>query len=128
MWAQIINIFVGLWVIVSPSVLDLNKAISNNERIVGPIIVTIAFVAISESVRNTRYINIFSGLWLLISPWLLGYEQTAGTINDMASGLIVIVLSMVKGNLKDTFGGGWRALFRDDPPHIDQANIHTTGK
>jgi hypothetical protein len=126
MWAQIINILVGLWVIVSPSVLDLNKAISNNDRIVGPIIVTVAFIAISESVRNTRYINILSGLWLLISPWVLGYEHVAGILNDMIFGLIVIILSLVKGTVKNAFGGGWNALFQDIPSHVQEANAQTS--
>lgn len=122
MWAQIMNILIGLWVMLSPSVLDLNQETAKNEYIVGPLIVSIACISIFESVRNFRLLNILGGLWLFISPSLLGYAETSGVVSAMVSGILVIVFSAVRGKVENRFGGGWRSLFQVDSAHMTEAD------
>ena len=122
MWAQIINVLIGLWLMVSPAVLQLDRKAADNAHILGPVIVSMAVIALSQSVRNVRYINVLCGLWLLVAPWLLSYSQTAGYINDLLAGIAVILLSLIRGDIKHSFGGGWRSLFQDNPSHIRKAD------
>jgi len=121
MWAQIINVAIGLWLMIAPSALDLEKEAADSDHVTGPIIVTFALIAISESVRNIRHVNLIPGFWLLMAPWFLGYDQNTGIISDMAAGLLVILLSRVEGTLKYTFGGGWNSIFKEYPTHIGKA-------
>jgi hypothetical protein len=122
MWAQLINVLIGLWLMVSPEVLQLNNKAAINGYIVGPVVASMAIIALWESMRSTRYFNILCGLWLLLAPWLLSYEQTASYVNDMTAGFAIILLSLVKGNITHKFGGGWRSLFQHSPSHIREAN------
>ncbi len=118
MWAQLISVLIGLWLMVSPTVLQSgNKAVING-YIVGPVIISLAVIALSQSMRSVRYLNILCGFWLLIAPWLLSYSLTTEYVNDMAAGFALIILSLVKGKITHKFGGGWRSLFQHIPSHM----------
>jgi uncharacterized membrane protein len=96
----------------APAVLSYEKIEANNAYIVGPLIATVAIVAMAEAVRSTRWLNLLLGVWLLLSPWLLNSGEAA-KVNDTIVGIIVACLSTVKGKLVLELGGGWKAIFRD---------------
>ncbi|MBC5775336.1 SPW repeat protein [Pontibacter sp. KCTC 32443] len=123
MWAQIINAILGIWLTVSPAILGLSddKTISNNAHIVGPVIASFAVIAIWEATRVVRLYNVPLALWLLLAPWVLGYDQTTAIINDMVTGVAVLGLSMVKGKIEGTYGGGWSAIWHRNSLHTTEA-------
>lgn len=112
MWAQLINAALGLWLMIAPGIWGFSKKVADNDHIVGPIIATFAITAIFESTRPVRRFNIPAGAWLLAAPWVLEYNQTAATINDMLVGALVIGFSLIKGKIKNKFGGGWPSLWQ----------------
>lgn len=118
MWAQIINVILGLWVMASPGILNYpSVAATDNNHIVGPVIVTFAFTAIWEATRSVGKWNIPLGLWLVVAPWLLPFEHTSPIINNMAAGVLIAALATVRGKVEQNFGGGWSSLFKKDPAH-----------
>jgi hypothetical protein len=121
MWAQIVNAVLGLWLMVSPSILGLEGSTADNDHIIGPIIASFAIISWWEATRVVRLYNIPLGLWLILAPWVLGYENNSAIINDMAVGLLVIGLALVKGELTSTFGGGWKATWHSDTIHAREA-------
>lgn len=116
MWAQIINIIAGLWLMVAPSLFHYNKIASDTGHIAGPLIATFAITAIWDVNRQARWLNIPIGLWLLVAPWLQDYPPLSA-ISDSITGIIVIGCSLVKGRVKHNYGGGWRSLLRKNPEH-----------
>lgn len=126
MWAQFINVLIGLWLMVAAEVLQLSNKAAINAYVIGPIIISMAVIALWESMRSVRYLNILCGAWLLIAPWLLSYNLTRDYVNDIVAGSAIIMLSLVKGNITHKFGGGWRSLFQRNPSHIQEANLQST--
>jgi len=116
MWAQILNTLFGLWLMIAPGLFHYGKAASNNGYIVGPVIVTFAMVAWWQCTRGVREFNIPLAFWLLVSPWLLGYENEIPVFSDMATGLLVLLFSQVKGKTNVKYGGGWHSLLTSDHP------------
>ncbi|HLU90029.1 MAG TPA: SPW repeat protein [Cyclobacteriaceae bacterium] len=127
MWAQLINTFIGIWLMVAPAVLGYNDAGSDNNHIVGPLVVTFAFVAVWEATRGLRKVNILFGIWLLLAPWVLGYEETGPIVNDMVCGALIIVFSLVKGKVEGKYGGGWKSLWQSNSLHEREAERETGG-
>lgn len=122
MWAQIINAALGLWLMAAPAVLGYDSPAADNDRIFGPAIATFAIVAWWETTRAVARWNLPLGLWLIAAPWILGYSATAATVNSMAVGLLVAVLSLVMGTFRpERFGGGWSAIWSENPPHKQAA-------
>ena len=114
MWAAIINVLIGLWVMVAPGLFEFEKTSANNHYIVGPLVITMAIAAIWEVNRSFRYFNLLAGIWLAISAIFLSYESSEEIANSLASGIFLIFFSLVKGEKKHRYGGGWKILFRSD--------------
>jgi hypothetical protein len=113
MAGRIFNIFLGVWLMVSPDVLMVGELIANNDRIIGPLVITFSVIALWECTDRIVLLNLLMGLWLLVAPWILGYENNTGIINDLISGgLIVLTTISIKYQRKHQYGGGWIVLFR----------------
>ena len=112
MWAQIISALLGIWLMAAPTILGIEGTAADNHFIVGPLVATLAIIAIFESTRGLRKGNIALGAWLLVSPWLIGSEPLTAIIADMVTGALIVGFSMVKGELKEKVGGGWQALWQ----------------
>ncbi|MEJ8801410.1 SPW repeat domain-containing protein [Pontibacter sp. H249] len=121
MWAQVINAILGIWLMASPAILGLEGTSADNDHIIGPVIASFACISWWEATRVVRLYNLPLALWLLLAPWVLGYSETAAIVNDMAVGLIVAGLSVVKGKIDNSFGGGWSAVWHSDTPHAQAA-------
>lgn len=111
MGARLLAAALGIWLMAAPSVLGYAGAAMRNDRIIGPLAASFALIAIWEVVRPLRHLNTLLGTWLLVAPWLLGFPPPA-TINSLLVGAALILLSRVRGPLKQRFAGGWSSLWR----------------
>lgn len=127
-WARVINILLGLWLMVASAIFGWSKTVADNDHIIGPMIVTFSFTALWEATRGMRKWNIPLGVWLVLAPWLLGYESTGAIINDMVTGILVIVTSLAKGKIVNQFGGGWEAIWKSDSLHMREAKKQNRDK
>lgn len=120
MWTQIVTILAGLFIMITPNLFDYDKALSNQNFITGPLIITFAITAIWEVNRNARWLNIPVAAWLIFYSIIYGNGQDIYP-NIIAASLIII-LAIIKRKGKGMYGGGWRSLFQKNPPHIQKAN------
>jgi fatty-acid desaturase len=111
MWAQVICMLLGLWLMAAPAVLGYGRPESTSDRILGPIIASLAAVAIWEVARELRWLNLLFSIWLVLAPLVFSFESTA-MVNSMAVGLAIAGLSLVRGKLSEDYGGGWSMLWR----------------
>ena len=111
MWAQAINVLLGLWLMAAPAVLGYADPARTNDHIVGPLVATVAAIALWEVTRPMRWINVALGLWLLVAPWVLGYGEAGVTLHSFAVGAPLALLAPVRGRITQRFGGGWSSLW-----------------
>jgi hypothetical protein len=112
MWAQTINIMLGLWLMAAPTILGYVGPARTNHRIVGPLAVSCAVIALWEVTRPMRWGNFALGLWLLVAPWMFA-DAWAAFLNSSLVGLLLIAFAQVRGTAEPQhFGGGWSALWR----------------
>lgn len=121
MWAQAINMVLGIWVMASPAVLHYNQTVSNNNHIVGPLIITFAVVALWDINRNVRFVNVLLGVWLIASVFILPAQSYTSMLSNGVAGLAIVLFSLVKRKTNDAYGGGWRSLFQKHPLHLQEA-------
>lgn len=108
---------------VAPEMLNYNKTGTDSCHIVGPLVVTFAFVACWEVTRPVRKANWLTGLWLLAAPWVLDYDQGLPIANDMLAGALILGLASVKGKIESSFGGGWKSIWQSGSTlHEEAAN------
>lgn len=119
MWARMVNAFLGLLVMISPSIFQFEEIAANNNYITGPLIITTAIIAMWEFNQKVRYFNVVTGVWLVIAPFIFSFS-TAALTTDLILGLLVILLSFIKVKVSKRYGRGWRSLFQDNPLHMQE--------
>lgn len=119
MWAQVVNTLLGLWLMAAPAVLQYGGAARTNDHIIGPIVASIAAIAVANVTRGLRWCNVGAGAWLLIAPWLLDYPVVP-TVNSLVMGILLVAFSLVRGKVKRQFGGGWKMLLPGQPVPQEQ--------
>ena len=117
---SLINLMAGILITALPGWMDFNGMAGNNCHIVGPLLITMAIVSLSEVSRNALYINSLLGVWLMISPFLLDYPPTPALINSILA-TIIIICSIQRRHRKKRFGGGWLSLLQQEPVHVKEA-------
>jgi hypothetical protein len=117
MWAQLVNVAVGIWLMAAPAVLRSARAAEVNDRIVGPVAATFACIAIWPVTRPCRWVNLPLGLWLIASPLALRLGG-ADAINSVICGVVLVVFACLGGRTGEQLGGGWKSLWtRQEQPH-----------
>jgi hypothetical protein len=110
MWAHILNVILGVWLMFSPTVLDYDAVASTMSYIVGPMVSCFAYLAIWSISRGLRWANLPLGIWLVIAPWIFHYSLPA-LFNSLIVGAAIMLLSAVNGPTTHSYGGGWSSLW-----------------
>ena len=105
----------------APGIFNFSKTIANNDHIVGPLIISFSAIAICESTRNVRLFNLPLAAWLLFAPWILNYQNNIAFVSDYAVGVFTLLLSLVPLKRKNTFSGGWPAIWQSESIHAHEA-------
>ncbi|HUH06228.1 MAG TPA: SPW repeat protein [Egibacteraceae bacterium] len=118
----------GVWLMAAPAVLGHSgTAAADSDRLVGPLIAAVGFVAASEITRSLRWLNLPAAVWLIVAPWVLGFPLAAAVSNLMA-GAALLALTPLGPPDPTRFGGGWSSLWDEQrlaggygvPPPIDE--------
>lgn len=120
MWPCIVSIVVGLWVMISPAIFTSQKSMADVDYICGPLLITFAVIALWEINRSVIKANLVVAIGLIVATLLI-QANTNLFISNLASSLVIIGLSLVKGTITESFGGGWKSLFEESPLHIQEA-------
>lgn len=108
--ASVLDILSGLWLAVSPYVIDfgiLDYSISSNNHVMGMIIVGLGIVRLFPRAFNMTGVSWYTGiiaLWVTVSPWVLGYaREGAPATNNFFTGVVVLLLAVWSYWATDTF-------------------------
>lgn len=116
MWARILSVLCGFWLMAAPAVLDYGNPARANDRITGPIAAAFAIIAIWQATRPLRVVDAVAGVWLVFAPLVWGYGPGLATLNSVVVGLVLVALAFVRGAANERIGGGWSSLWRSPPP------------
>jgi hypothetical protein len=111
MWARALGALAGVWLMAAPSTLGYGGAARVSDLIVGPIAASVSIIAISEVTRPVRWATLPLGGWIIVAPWLLG-APAAARVSGLATGALLVGVALVRGRLRERFGGGWAGLWR----------------
>lgn len=111
---RIITVGAGLWLMFAPAVLGYGDPAAANDRLVGPTVAGIAFVAIWKEVRAIRWVNMPLAVWLALAPFVLGYGAVASTVSSIAAAVVIAATTPPSPADPSRYGGGWRALVSDE--------------
>jgi hypothetical protein len=114
MIARIVSLAVGLWLMAAPVILDYHGPGQINDRICGPLIASLAIIAVWEVTREVRWVNTVFAFWLIFAPLFLHYITWRSVINSLICAFILLLSSLAPGRRTHSFNGGWTTLVRKE--------------
>ena len=122
-WNHLFVIALGVWLMAAPDVMQYEGTERIVDHIVGPLVVSMAIIAMAQVTRSVRWINVALGLWLMLAPVLMRYEPLHIGARSALIGGAILLLSLVKGPERAQTGGGWRRVWSTPSiPPISQNN------
>jgi hypothetical protein len=113
MIARVVACLVGIWLMAAPAILNYHGPAQINDRICGPLIASIALIALWEVTRELRWLHAVVGFWLMSAPLVLHYIAWWTVVNSIVCSVILVISAVIPGAKNHSFGGGWSVLFRD---------------
>lgn len=111
MIASSVIVLLGVWLMLAPWALDYGGAAAINDRIVGPMVVSLAAVAVGECTREIRRALYPFAAWLVLAPVALGFGGAAA-VSAVLTGIGIGVLAWAAPPpAVEKFGGGWTVLW-----------------
>lgn len=104
-WNLFLIIFIGVWIMLAPSVLGYSGTMADSDHVVGALIVTFGVISMSEVARPARFINILFGGWLIAAPFVFNPDGNSAMWNGIIAGVLLIGLCLPKGKVEDKRGG-----------------------
>ncbi|HEX5429972.1 MAG TPA: SPW repeat protein [Patescibacteria group bacterium] len=96
--ASTINLLAGIWLIISPFILNYSGlgVSATNSVILGIIIGILAIIRMSTpNSAWASWINFLLGLWMIIAPFSLGHGAVSAVVtNSVILGIIVAVFGL----------------------------------
>jgi hypothetical protein len=109
-WPLIVSGFLGVWILVAPAIFRTTGNAADAGHLVGALVVTTSVIVTAEVVRAGRFLNVLFGLWLVAGPWFLAGATTGARTNDVLAGLVLILLSLPRGPVRERYGRWDRAI------------------
>lgn len=108
--ARLAAVATGVWLMFAPWLLDYGDPAATNDRIIGPIAGSLAFVASWDVLMPMRWPTLPCGAWLILAPLVLGYDEPLAWLSSIAAGIVFAATAFVGEDLRHQFGGGWRSI------------------
>jgi hypothetical protein len=109
-WNLVLSAALGLWLIAAPALFGSQGAAADSDHLIGPLITTFAVIALAEVGRPVRFLNVLLGAWVVASPWVVPGASTAGAVNGLVVGLVVLMLSRPRGVVRERYAGWQRYI------------------
>ena len=98
-----LNLLAGIWLIISPWVLNYRSGDASwNPIVFGAIVALFALVRVAGAYRESwlSYLNSLIGIWLFISAWWLA-DSAQAFWNVLIAGVVVFVLGVLSASASD---------------------------
>lgn len=94
-----INLILGIWLIISPSLVGYSASHppAGNSVILGILLIASSWWILVTDTIEVGWFQILCGIWLIIAPFILGYHAlTSAMSNDVIVGIIALIVGVIE--------------------------------
>ncbi len=110
-WNLILTALLGIWLLFSNQIFGISKLLEDNADVCAALIITFSIISMAEVIRAVRWLNILMAAWLAIAPWVLGPASSLIKWHSLIIALLIILLSIPRGRIKEQYGSWNRMIF-----------------
>lgn len=117
MWARVVEIMLGFWLIVSRFVFRHDAVaegyLLTNDVICGFIVMTLGFLSFWNKAYWAHFMILLVALWLIVYGYLLGYPSPPTAQNQIMTGLLLAIFAIIPNDI-DEMPDSWRKFYTDE--------------
>lgn len=110
-WNLVITALIGGYLLFFNEILGFSGLLAHNTDVCGALIVVFSVISWAEVARALRFINMPIVLWFAIAPWVLPGGTSFMQWHAAIVAVVVIVLSIFRGKIKEQYGKWNRLIF-----------------
>ncbi|MGH2404592.1 MAG: SPW repeat domain-containing protein, partial [bacterium] len=88
----------------APDVFNTVGFAADSDHLLGALVVVVAITATAEVARALRFLNILLAVAIIVAP-LVSEASLLARLNDLAVGVVIIALSLPRGQIRNRYGG-----------------------
>lgn len=121
-WTLLASAALGLWLMFAPALFGSRSGAADSDHLLGALVVTVSVICMAEVIRAGRFLNILLGLGISVAPFALGGSTDVSRWNDVGVGIVLVVLSLPRGLVREHYGRWDRLIkLRTRPPKAARA-------
>lgn len=96
-----INFLIGVWLIISPYILNYTTSGAKTNQVIFGIVVLILSGIRFLAPRATwsSFLNGLAGLWLIIAPFIINYDRSVAYWNEIVFGILVALIAFSNSSI-----------------------------
>jgi len=110
-WTLIASIAIGISLMCTRLIFGTDGAMANSDHVIGALVVTVSVTSLAEQARSLRYLNVIFGVALITVPWVLDGGSLPADLASAATGVVLILLSIPRGQIRHSYGSWDRFIF-----------------
>ena len=111
MWARLIEILLGLWLMASPFVFRSGGSLTN-DVLCGLSVVILGFLSFWNRTAQAHYLSLLVAGWLIGFGYLAGYPAPVSAQNHIIAGLLLGMFAIIPNDVNE-LPAAWRRFYAD---------------
>lgn len=103
-WTLIVSATLGFALTFLPTLFGVSGRAGDVYHVGGPLILTMATLAMGEPLRLIRYLNVVLGMGVAVAPWMVGGSHGLGALVGAVLGLAAAALALPSGPIRERYG------------------------
>lgn len=115
MWARVVEIMFGFWLIVSRFVFRHDAAEGSfltNDLLCGFAVMILGFASFWQKTWWAHFLILLVALWLIIYGYSMGYPSPPTAQNQIVTGLLLAVFAIIPNDI-DEVPDAWKKFYAD---------------
>ncbi len=108
MWARVVEIMLGFWLLASPFI--FRGGILASDLLYGLLVIVFSFLSYWNRTRWAHFLTLFVALWLIILGYTAGHPAPASAQNQIIVGLLVGMFAIIP-NRTNELPEAWRKFY-----------------
>lgn len=116
MWARVVEIALGFWLMMSRFVFRHEAPESSfltNDLICGFIVITLGFMSFWHKTGWAHFLTAAVAVWLIVYGYLLGYPSPPNAQNQIVTGLLLLVFAIIPNDI-DEMPDSWQNFYAEN--------------
>ena len=110
-WNLLVTALIGVWLLFANNVIGFHGILADSTDVCGALLVVFSIISLAEVIRPVRFLNMVIALWFGISPFVLPGATPFLMWHAVIVAIVVIVLSIFRGPIREKYGSWDRKIF-----------------